>query len=183
MEFKEPPPWQEPPLFCLPGVPLPQTSWSPSAWYVVLCWRHHLFSCLVVALCNRRLITACLRDNSAVLIHGIDGTTYPQLGSLGSLPEFVDESKTSKFGYSPFKLAGERATEETILQVATDLLELLLNMTVSGATAQMEVGSSHSILLFAYDLGGTIVKEVNVRIIKTSSSRTCANNCSNYSRH
>ncbi|KAH8648711.1 hypothetical protein BGZ61DRAFT_50972 [Ilyonectria robusta] len=134
MDFGTPPPmWQEPPVFCLPGVPSPQTSWSLKA--------------------------------HAVLIHGIDGTTYPDLGHSVLLPAFVGESETLRFSYSPSEVAGASATEETISLVATNLLELLRTRVAPATTlAGKDVDdSSLSIMFFAYDLGGTIVKEALTR--------------------
>ena len=98
-------------------------------------------------------------NDSAILIHGIDGTTYPQLLDSGSLSAFISESQTLEFPYSPAKVAGEFATEQTVSQVATELLDLLKRKVVPTILGAGDTNRP-SIMFFAYDLGGILIKEV-----------------------
>jgi hypothetical protein len=84
-----------------------------------------------------------------VLIHGIDGTTRPQVLE-SSQPTFINEDQKLSFDYKPSKVVGEHASEETISEVATDLLDFLI----------AKVASPSSIMYFAYDFGGIVVKQV-----------------------
>ncbi|KAI0118318.1 hypothetical protein GGR51DRAFT_554809 [Nemania sp. FL0031] len=82
--------------------------------------------------------TAC-----AVLVHGIDGVTYPQLlDSSESLPVFV--TKKVEFRYNIERLVGESASYETIGQVAIEFLDFLSEIMsrISGSIwTQWSVGS------------------------------------------
>ncbi|KAI1121868.1 ankyrin repeat-containing domain protein [Nemania abortiva] len=85
----------------------------------------------------------------AVTIHGIDGSTEPQLFE-SHIPRFVGKIT---FRYKPIHIVGEEASEETISEVANDLLAKILGMTWYSS-------SSDPIMFFAYDFGGIIVKQV-----------------------
>ena len=84
-----------------------------------------------------------------MVVAGIDGETCPQLFN-SYLPKFVSEVQV--FKYAPSKIVDERASSETITQVATDLLDCLESVS--------RKRTGELLMLFAYDLGGIIVQEV-----------------------
>ncbi|KAJ0379792.1 hypothetical protein COL26b_001943 [Colletotrichum chrysophilum] len=96
----------------------------------------------------------------AVLIHGIDGKTNPQLLDTDELLQVVDQDLKLTFSYDRTRVVDETASEETILQVAADLLEFLREN--AGCVKGGDVDPL-SFMFFAYDLGGSIIKQVDLR--------------------
>lgn len=97
-----------------------------------------------------------------MLVHGLDGT-FPQLvESFESLPDFINQEQKVSFYYNTMSVVGESATEETVKQVAIELLDVL-SSNVYGS----EEGSSF--MFFAYDFGGIVVKQVTFYNILVSS--------------
>ncbi|KAF2964278.1 hypothetical protein GQX73_g9295 [Xylaria multiplex] len=92
----------------------------------------------------------------AVLIQGIDGQTSPQLVEAHQAT-FLDAALTIAFEYNPFMIAGEQATEETSSQVARELLD--------SVEKKIETWEDDlSIIFFAYDLGGVVLKQAFANI-------------------
>ncbi|KAI1424165.1 ankyrin repeat-containing domain protein [Xylaria sp. FL1777] len=88
---------------------------------------------------------------TAVLIRGIDGQTSPQLVEAHRAT-FLDAALTITFTYKPCMIAGEQATDETSSQVASNLLDFVEN--------KVETWEDDlSIMFFAYDLGGIVLKQ------------------------
>ncbi|KAJ3567897.1 hypothetical protein NPX13_g6607 [Xylaria arbuscula] len=88
-------------------------------------------------------------SHSAVTLRGIDGSTEPQLFESYS-PSFITNRS---FEYAPSKIVGQDASDQSISDVAIELLKSIRG-DLSGAF------SSRLIMFFAYDFGGLIVKQV-----------------------
>ena len=86
-----------------------------------------------------------------MLVHGIDGNTRPQILKY-SQPTFI--SQELPFEYKPSKIVGEHASEETISEVAVELLDYFMG------NARTIGPETPSIMFFAYDFGGIVVKQV-----------------------
>ncbi|KAI4869951.1 ankyrin repeat-containing domain protein [Hypoxylon rubiginosum] len=92
---------------------------------------------------------ASMPQLTAVRIHGIDGSTFPQITEFQVLSDWDVISFTYNIEY----VIGECANDDSVRGVAIDLLQFLLSS---------KHGNTASFTFFAYDLGGTIVHEALV---------------------
>ncbi|KAJ0347157.1 hypothetical protein KNSL1_006675 [Colletotrichum chrysophilum] len=101
-------------------------------------------------------------EESAVFhLPGVEnGKTNPQLLDTDELLQVVDQDLKLTFSYDRTRVVDETASEETILQVAADLLEFLREN--AGCVKGGDVDPL-SFMFFAYDLGGSIIKQVDLR--------------------
>ncbi|KAI0474550.1 ankyrin repeat-containing domain protein [Xylaria cf. heliscus] len=106
--------------------------------------------------CVSSRISPPLPKTYAVLIQGIDGQTSPQLVEAHQAT-FLDPTLTITFKYKPCMIAGDQATDETSSQVASNLLDF-----IEKAVESWE--DDLSIMFFAYDLGGIILKQAFTNI-------------------
>lgn len=87
-----------------------------------------------------------------MLIPGVNGA-FPQLLDFDSLSAPFIETQI-RFHYQASNVAGEHASESSLCEVAMALLDRLV--------AEYDYSNENSsFMFFAYDLGGTVVKQVS----------------------
>ncbi|KAJ8130987.1 hypothetical protein O1611_g2638 [Lasiodiplodia mahajangana] len=105
--------------------------------------------------CVPKSLIPSLPSAIPVLVHGVDGLTIPQLPD----PLPAHSARPIEFRYEPSKVMGEHATDESVSKVASDLLKFLVTNIENKTSIATPPANYSSIMYFAYDFGGLVVKQ------------------------